>query len=288
MIVVACSSLANKCSVSADSEAYRETDMSVRNPTEDRITAYGDRVVDEGVRVAEAGKQAVKTQAAPPQKASPPPAPVVEIVLIDPKQLMTNEVRTKSLPAVEKDLTQLYASASGKAAIDKGQGMSFSVTSRSTDTSKAERGAFHPLQYPIYVFNAHTNDAKTADEIIGLMKDHRIRKRFDDARAGWDDKNVEGLGIPVSGVPISKVGFIKADNLYKSKGDWVVVFRNIILHELGHMFGLDHGDNVMKEAIVLANGSLYYIGGQQAKIRTHLWAMAQQMQAWKQAAAPKD
>lgn len=272
----------------ADGKAYRDTDMSVRNPTEDRTTAYGDRVVDRGVRVAEAGKQTVKTQAAPPQKASPAPVPVVEIMLIDPKELMTNELRTKSLPAVEKDLARLYASASGKAAIGKGQGMSFSVTFRSTDTSKKERGDFHPLQYPIYVLNAHTSDAKTVDEIIGVMKDHKIRKRFDDARAGWEDKNVEGLGIPVLGVPISKVGFIKADNLYKRRGSWVTDFRNIILHELGHMFGLNHGDNVMDRAIVLADDSLYYSEGQQVKIRTHLWAMAQQIPAWKQARAQKN
>lgn len=191
--------------------------------------------------------------------------------------LVTDEVRDKSLPRVEQDLNRLYVSTPGKEALKRGEGVIFKVTYRRTATSKPERAAFSGLKYPIYILNGDDASSYTtsADSIENLMKDHGIsntgRKEdiFQRARDGWKDKSVEGLGIP-AGVRPRQVGFIKANHIYKARGEFVTLFRNIILHELGHMFGQDHGDGVMKRAIVLADASLFYSEEQQAAIRANV------------------
>jgi hypothetical protein len=270
--------------------------------TEDRATDYGDRATQAADRATESGDRATKTPAAPapaapgtPPATTTPPLPkprVAEIIVIDPHPpgpLMTDEVRDKSLPQVEQDLNRLYMSTPGKETLKKGEGVTFSVAWRRTATSKAERAAFSALQYPVHILVGHASNRTSTDAIENLMKDHGIsnagRKEdiFQMARDGWDDTSVEGLGIPPWIRP-QKVGFIKADNIYKARGDFVTLFRNIILHELGHMFGQNHGDGVMKRAIVLADASLFYSEDQQTAIRANLRGMVMRQIAEEQAA----
>jgi hypothetical protein len=127
---------------------------------------------------------------------------------------------------------------------------------------------------------------------VNLAKDHGISNAgragaiLQAVREGWDDSNVEGLGIPPWTTPTTpqKVGFIKADNIYKARGDFVTLFRNIILHELGHMFGQDHGEGVMKRAIVLADASLFYTEDQQTAIRSNVKGQVMRLLAEEHAA----
>jgi hypothetical protein len=281
--------------------------MAPRKPTdagpvtEDRATDYGDRATQAADRATESGDRAIKTPAAPapaapgapPATTTPPAAKprLAEIILIDSNPqgpLMTEEVRDKSLPRVEQDLNRLYVSAPGKQALKRGEGVTFRVTYRRTATSKAEREAFSALQYPVYILNGHASDRTTTEAIENLMKDHGIsnagRKEdiYQRVRDGWDDINVEGLGVPPWIRP-QKVGFIKADNIYKARGDFVTLFRNIILHELGHMFAQNHGDGVMKRAIVLADASLFYAEDQQTAIRANVRSMVMRQLAEEQA-----
>ena len=282
--------------------------MAPRKPTdagpvtEDRATDYGDRATQAADRAIESGDRATKTPAAPapaapgaPLTTTTPPARkprLAEIILIDSNPqgpLITAEVRDKSLPKVEQDLNRLYVSTPGKEALKKGAGVTFRVTYRRTATSKAERAAFSALQYPIYILNGHASNRTTTDAIEDLTKDHGIsnagRKEniFQTVRDGWDDSSVEGLGVPPWIRP-QKVGFIKADNIYKARGDFVTLFRNIILHELGHMFAQNHGDGVMKRAIVLADASLFYTENQQTAIRANVRGMVMRQLAEEQAA----
>jgi hypothetical protein len=281
--------------------------MAPRKPTdagpvtEDRATDYGDRATQSADRATESGDRAIKTPAAPapaargapPATTTPAPKPrLAEIILIDPNPrgpLMTEEVRDKSLPRVEQDLNRLYASTPGKQALKRGEGVTFRVTYRRTATSKAERAAFNPLQYPVYILNGHASDRTTTDAIESLMKDHGISNAgrtvdiYQTVRDGWDDSSVEGLGVPPWIRP-QKMGFIKADNIYKARGDFVTLFRNIILHELGHMFAQSHGDGVMKRAIVLADASLFFTEDQQTAIRANMRGMVMRQLAEEQAA----
>jgi hypothetical protein len=229
--------------------------------TADRVTSYGDRAVA-------AGDRATSTPAAPApgatsaQSATKPPT--AEVCLIDPKGLMGKSWRSITIASLEKDLNALYETTLGKALLQTNRGVRFTVTYRAVMTSKDERRAFGALQYPLYILNGHTNDATTVSEIEAIMTEHGIRNagggksHFDEARDGWKAKTVEGLGIP----PLQgyrKVGFIKADNIYASRGDFETLFRNIIKHELGHMFNMAvHSDQVMRSSIVLGNASLGY------------------------------
>jgi hypothetical protein len=282
--------------------------MGPRKPTDagraiqDRATDYGDRATQAADRATESGNRATTTPAAPapaapgapPATTTPPPSKprLAEIILIDSNPrgpLMTDEVREKSLPKVEQDLNRLYVSAPGKEALKRGEGVTIRVTYRRTATSKAERAAFGVLQYPVYILNGHASNRTKTDDIVNLTKDHGISNAgrtgdiFEAVREGWEDSNVEGLGIPPWRSP-QKVGFIKADNIYKARGDFVTLFRNIILHELGHMFGQDHGDGVMKRAIVLADASLFYTEDQQTAIRANVRGMVMRQLAEEQAA----
>jgi hypothetical protein len=270
--------------------------------TEDRVTDYGDRATQAADRATESGDRATKTPVAPSPAAPgappatttpPPPRPrLVEIIIIDSNPqgpLMTDEVRDKSLPKVEQDLNKMYVSTPGKEALKRGEGATFRVIYRRTATSKAERAAYSALQYPVYILNGHASNRTSTDAIENLMKEHGISNAgrkgdiFQAARDGWDDGSVEGLGVP-AGIRTQKVGFIKADNIYKARGDFVTLFRNIILHELGHMFGQNHGDAVMKRAIVLADASLFYTEDQQTAIRANVQGMAMRQLAEEQAA----
>jgi hypothetical protein len=230
--------------------------------TTGRVTGYGDRVV-------EAGDRATATPAAPapgtrPVTTSAPALPTVEVFLIDPKGLIAKSLRASIATALEKDLNALYATPVGKQYAQAKWGAQFAVTYRGTSTSKEERSAFGPLQYAIYLFNGHTPDAATAGEIEAIMKEHGIRdagggkEQFEAAREGWNAKSVEGLGIqPLEGY--RKVGFVKADKIYAARGDREITFRNILKHELGHMWNMKkHTDQVMREGIVLADGTLDY------------------------------
>jgi hypothetical protein len=272
--------------------------MAPQKPTDagraiqDRATAYGDRATLAADRATESGNRATVTPAAPAPAApgappatttpSPPKPRLAEIILIDANPsgpLMTKDVRENSLLKVQQDLNRLYVSAPGKEAIKRGEGVTFSVMYRRKAT-KAERAGFGVLQYPIHILNGQGTNKTGPDYVVTMAKEHGISNAgrsgdiFEVVREAWEDSNVEGLGIPPWRTP-QKVGFVKADNIYKRSGDWVILFRNIILHELGHMFGQEHGDGVMKRAIVLADDSLYYTEAQQTSIRANVrgWAM---------------
>ncbi|MEP6468160.1 MAG: hypothetical protein ABJC24_00155 [Chloroflexota bacterium] len=194
--------------------------------------------------------------------------------------LLTDEVREKSLLKVEQDLNRLYMSTPGKEAIKRGEGVTFRVRYQTTATTPSERAKFGVLQYPVHILNGQGTNKTEPDHVVTMAKEHGISNAgrsgdiFEVVREAWEDSNVEGLGIPPWRTP-QKVGFIKADNIYKRPGNRIILFRNIMLHELGHMFGQDHGDGVMKRAIVLADDSLFYTEAQQTSIRANVrgWAM---------------
>jgi hypothetical protein len=246
-----------------------DSPVTERN-TPDRVTSYGDRVV-------EAGDRATATPAAPPRGAKrvaegETETAVAEIVLIDSKGLLGKDLSAAVISAVEMDLNALYTTPLGKQFVRAKLSVRFSVTRRSSMPSQAERGAFGALQYPIYVLNGHTNDAATVSEIETLMKHHGIvesgpgKQQFEAAREGWKAKPVEGLGIqPLEGY--RKVGFIKADRVFATRGDFETLFRNVIKHELGHMFNLkEHSEQVMRDKIVLADAALGYTEDQTRRI----------------------
>jgi hypothetical protein len=112
------------------------------------------------------------------------------------------------------------------------------------------------------------------------MKDHKIRKKgrgedlYKKAEEGWNRKVIGGIGIP----PLRgyrKVGFIKADRVFDQKGVTAQTFTNMLKHELGHMFGRDHGAGVMIEGILTAGESLDYVDDDKEAILLELMRLRQ-------------
>jgi hypothetical protein len=111
------------------------------------------------------------------------------------------------------------------------------------------------------------------DDIRELMLDHGIKDagvaagQFKDAKKGWENESVEGLGIhPLDG--FKKVGFIKVDTVSKASRDYESTFVNVIKHELGHMLNIkSHSEyGVMRGSIMLQGGSLDFNDGNIATI----------------------
>ena len=187
-----------------------------------------------------------------------------EVVLIDHKGLVSRGLRDTVMAKLEKDLNAIYKTQLGQSFLQLNLGATFVVRHESRKLKLAQRAAFGALQYPIYFENGHTSDRLEPEDIRNIMLDHGIRdagrgsKQFKAAEDGWEDDDIEGLGIqPLEGY--HKVGFIKVDLVSKNQGDLPTIFLNIVKHELGHMFNmLEHTDGVMRDGILKADRSLAY------------------------------
>lgn len=199
----------------------------------------------------------------------------VRFVVIDPTGQLTGGVRKEVLARLEGDFTALKTDGSVDT-IAKQLKLQFVASYLDRDPSESERGAFCPLDYPVYLYRAHTSDGKPASLILTIMRHHGILQRgnagklYPLAEEGWKDSNVEGVGIP----PLRgyrKVGFVKSDNIAKLKGDLATINLNIIKHELGHMFGItSHGEGIMKAGAALSYDNLEYSADHRRAIQVSL------------------
>ena len=199
----------------------------------------------------------------------------VRICLIDPKKLLAAQggLRKKFRHRVVRHLNGLQAKTFGPNHLKTTLGLRFMTTYAPRDTTRAQRAAFGKFDYPIYLLNAHKTPDTPASEVVQIVKDHKIRDVHDfheKAEKGWKNPNVEGMGFP----PLRgyrKVGFVKVDKAFDGPGAFDVRFANLILHELGHMFGITkHTKGLMMRAIVLADQALDYEEGHKQTILSEL------------------
>jgi hypothetical protein len=203
----------------------------------------------------------------------------VRFILIDPTRQLTGGVRADVLARLERDFAALKVDGYTKTIADQ-SGLKFAASYVDQDPTEQERRAFCRLDYPIYLYRAHTSDGKPASLILTIMRHHGILERglagtlYAQAEAGWKDGNVEGLGIPPL-MGYRKVGFVKADTIAKLKGDLATIHVNIIKHELGHMFGLTtHDQGIMRAGVALSYDNLDYTNDHRQRIHSELGRLA--------------
>jgi hypothetical protein len=248
--------------------------MGDRSPITDRgvegrVTGYGDRVVAQG-----------DTALRPPAGTAPPPGGpkpagsktqqvvlIATITIFDPKQHLKGDVAKAVTARVAKDMNEVRPSGKPADHLLKQHNIRFEVRHLGRMSTADERKKIGRLDFPLYIFNAHTSDNHLVSEVLALMREYGIRERgkgetqYREAESGWADKNVEGLGIqPLLG--FRKVGFVKGDNVAKHAKDLEAGFVNVIKHELGHMCGIEkHGDGVMRTGNVILSGSQTFTDG---------------------------
>jgi hypothetical protein len=184
---------------------------------------------------------------------------VVTVVLIDRRSLVSSGLRKTLSARLERDLNGL------KPDVLKSLTLRFETRWDSTRPNAQQQGNFGKLDYPLYFEKAHTSDNFTTDELTDTMTAHGIRNAgnaaqlYPSAVAGWQSKQVEGLGIP----PLQgyrKVGFIKYDEISGRATDLETAFTNVVKHELGHMFNIkDHAKSgLMLASVPLADAKVTY------------------------------
>lgn len=235
-------------------------DKVTERGVEGRVLGYGDRVVAQG-------DVATQTKAAPSpaKQAPPPPLEVARVLLIDRRGLVGDGVRKTIAARFERDLN-LLAPVKGKSDyLRTTLKLKFEVTWLSKSPTKAERGAFGRLDFPLYFENAHTSDNVSKGDIADIMRDHGIREvgragqLYGEAEKGWESTSVEGLGIP----PLQgyrKVGFIKTDHIMKHAKDMETGYVNVVKHEFGHMCSITkHSDKgLMMSSVPLLTPNIDY------------------------------
>lgn len=213
-----------------------------------------DRMLSQAEAALSYGKTATQTNVVPPSK-PPPPPPVEEIslILIDRRALVPEGVRKAAKNRLEADLNALGV-VKGEPDVLKGESLRFAVRWESRKPNANQQESYGKWEFPLYLERAHTSDNLGASEVIDTMLAHGIRRlktaleQFKQAEEGWNDKNVEGLGIqPLAGY--RKVGFIKVD-LLDSLNDVQTGYVNVIKHEFGHMCNLfNHTSGLMASSV---------------------------------------
>ena len=239
----------------------------------DRILSYGDVAVTQG-------NVATQTKVVPPPKPAPVPVDVVAIVLIDRRSLISSGLRKAISARLERDLNGL------KPEVLKSLALRFETRWESSRPNAQQQGNFGKLDYPLYFEKAHTSDNFTADDVTDTMKAHGIRNAGDAAQlyvqavAGWQSKQVEGLGIP----PLQgyrKVGFIKHDQISDRAKDLETALTNVVKHELGHMLNIkDHASSgLMLASVSMTDAKVTYAEADLKQILKELNRLKQQPEA---------
>ena len=217
-----------------------------------RVLSYAD------VAVAQ-GNVATVTKVVPPPAAPPVPVEVVNVILIDRRNLVSDALRKSMKARLESDLNALGV-VKKEPDVLKARALRFEVRWESKAPNASQQNSFGKWDFPLYFEKAHTSDNFSPSEVEKTMQGHGIRNagkgadQYKAAASGWASKDVEGLGIqPLTGY--RKVGFIKVDQISGRARDVETAYLNVVRHEFGHMCNIAQhsGDGLMMASVPLAD-----------------------------------
>jgi len=226
----------------------RDKDLSLMG----RVLSYAD------VALAQ-GNVATQTKVVPPPAPPPVPVEVINVILIDRRNLVSDALRTAMKTRLTRDLNALGV-VKKEPDVLKARSLRFEVRWESRAPNANQQGSFGKWDFPLYFEKAHTSDNFSAGEVEKTMQGHGIRNagkgadQYKAAASGWASKDVEGLGIqPLAGY--RKVGFIKVDQISSRARDVETAYVNVVKHEFGHMCNVTQhsSDGLMMASVPLAD-----------------------------------
>ena len=260
----------------------RDTDPTQVN----RALSYADAAVAQG-------NVATQTKVVPPVVAAPVVVEIVNIILIDRRNLVSDATRTAIKTRLTRDLNALGV-VKKEPDVLKDKSLRFEVRWESKLPTASQQDSFGKWDFPLYFEKAHTSDNFTNSEVAKLIQGHGIRNagrgagQYQAADAGWSSKDVEGLGIqPLEGY--RKLGFIKVDQISARARDIETALLNVVKHEFGHMCNITKhaSDGLMMASVPIADPKVSYAESDQRAalrelIRLKLQSEAQMQRLYEQ------